>query len=712
MAQYELNIIDYWLIVKKRKYLILLAAGLVVLFTFLFSEMLKPSPLYEASARVKFDRTSTVAQQLIETMSFSNANDLNSQTEFIRGFPVMERVATELGRVPENVTPEEKRSATYLNTVYNLGQEIKTQREGDTNIIRITATSEQPEMAEKTANSVANAYRLENIITRNRLVMESRRFVEEQLAGLERKLNTAEEALRAFREREGRVFLTDEARAALETFTRLEEQHNEVMRKRAEGERQISVLERTEAVLGNQTGRIFTEEQSALLTILNQRLLDLIQERNTLLINYTTDHPQVQEQQKKIDNVKSEMLLELRTKLNTTQDRESTLLEQRDRYRNRYLQFPRAAIEMGRLEREVKVNADLLATLKAKHQELQIKSAEQIEEVTIVAPAIVPSAPINSPNTEMNLMVASLMGVFLGIVIAFARESFDTSIGTIEGIEEFLKVPVLGVIPQFDSKEMLEAARAALPADASASTVENFSKLICLMDPKSILSESLRSLRTNIQFASMDRKVKSILFTSAGLGEGKSTCVSNLAITLAQEGQRVLLVDADLRRPIVHQRLGLERTPGLADALVGSTSWRSHVRSATDLMLGPMGVDRVMSTPGLDNLHILTSGSEVGNPNEFLNMSKIKTLVNEMSEEYDLVLFDTPPILPVTDAVAFSSRVDGTILVYQVGRIGRNALRRAKFLLDHAQANVMGIVLTNVKSEVTPDYGVYRYEYR
>jgi len=712
MAQYELNIIDYWLIVKKRKYLILLAAGLVVLFTFLFSEMLKPSPLYEASARVKFDRTSTVAQQLIETMSFSNANDLNSQTEFIRGFPVMERVATELGRVPENVTPEEKRSATYLNTVYNLGQEIKTQREGDTNIIRITATSEQPEMAEKTANSVANAYRLENIITRNRLVMESRRFVEEQLAGLERKLNTAEEALRAFREREGRVFLTDEARAALETFTRLEEQHNEVMRKRAEGERQISVLERTEAVLGNQTGRIFTEEQSALLTILNQRLLDLIQERNTLLINYTTEHPQVQEQQKKIDNVKSEMLLELRTKLNTMQDRESTLLEQRDRYRNRYLQFPRAAIEMGRLEREVKVNADLLATLKAKHQELQIKSAERIEEVTIVAPAIVPSAPINSPNTEMNLMVASLMGVFLGIVIAFARESFDTSIGTIEGIEEFLKVPVLGVIPQFDSKEMLEASRAALPANSSASTVENFSKLICLIDPKSILSESLRSLRTNIQFASMDRKVKSILFTSAGLGEGKSTCVSNLAITLAQEGQRVLLVDADLRRPIVHQRLGLERTPGLADALVGSTSWRSHVRSATDLMLGPMGVDRVMSTPGLDNLHILTSGSEVGNPNEFLNMNKIKTLVNEMSEEYDLVLFDTPPILPVTDAVAFSSRVDGTILVYQVGRIGRNALRRAKFLLDHAQANVMGIVLTNVKSEVTPDYGVYRYEYR
>jgi capsular exopolysaccharide synthesis family protein len=712
MAQYELNVIDYWLIIKKRKYLILLAAGLVVSFTFLFTEMFKPSPLYEASARVKFDRTSTVAQQLIETMSFSNANDLNSQTEVIRGFPVMERVAVELGRVPVNATQEEKKSATYLNTVYNLGQEIKTQREGDTNIIRITATSDQPDVAEKTANSVANAYRLENIMTRNRLVMESRRFVEEQLAGLEKQLNDAEEALRTFREREGQVFLSDEARAALESYTKLEEQHNEVMRKRAEGERQIAVLSQTDLVLGRQGGRIFTEEHSALLTILNQRLLDLLQERNTLLINYTTDHPQVREQQQKIDNVRAEMLLELRAKLKTMQDREATLLSQRDRYRERYLQFPRAAIQMSRLEREVKVNADLLATLKAKHQELQIKSAEQIEEVTIVAPAIVPVAPINAPATEMNLMVGSLMGIFLGIVLAFARESFDTSIGTIEGVEEFLKVPVLGVIPQFDAKEMEAAARAALPAHSSAVDVENFSKLICLIDPKSPLSESLRSLRTNIQFASMDRKVKSILFTSAGLGEGKSTCVTNLAITLAQEGQRVLLVDADLRRPIVHQRLGLERIPGLADSLVGSTSWRSHVRSATDLMLGPMGADRVMSTPGLDNLHILTSGSAVGNPNEFLNMTKIKVLVNEMNEEYDLVLFDTPPILPVTDAVAFSSRVDGTIVVYQVGRIGRNALKRAKFLLDHAQANVMGIVLTNVKSEVASDYGVYRYEYR
>lgn len=712
MAQYELNVIDYWLILKKRKYLILLSTVMVVSFTLLFSEFLRPEPIYEASARVKFERSTTIAQQLLESLSYSSMNDLGTQIEFIRSFPVMERVAVDLGRVDTNPSPDEKTSATYLNIIYNLGQEITAQREGDTNIIRISAISNEPELAERMANSAASAYRVENIAARNRLVTDSKRFVEEQLASLEKQLNDSEDALRTFKENEGRVFLADEARAALDTFTKLEEQYNDVLRKRTEGERQIEVLKHSDAVIGNQTGRIFTEEQNALLTILNQRLLDLIQERDTLLINYTHDHPQVVEQQKKVDNVKSEMIQELQSKVATLMDREEALQEQRRHYRQRYLGYPRAAIQMSRLEREVKVNTDLLATLKAKHQELLIKGAERIEEVSIIAPAITPSTPVNASNVTMNLMIGGLMGCFLGIVLAFGRESFDTSIGTIEGVEEFLKVPVLGIIPQLDHKVLREMALETLPPDTPPPVAESLSKLICLLDPKSVLSESLRSLKTNIQFASLDRRVKSIIFTSAALGEGKSTCVINLAITMAEEGIKVLLVDADLRKPIVHQRLGIEREPGLMDALVGTTSWRSYVRSATDLMLGTVGVDRFLSTPGLDNLHVITSGSESGNPNEFLNINKIKALIAEMQEDYDMVLIDTPPILPVTDAVAFSSRVDGTILVYQVGRIGRNALKRAKFLLDHAQANVLGVVLTNVKSEVTPEYGLYRYEYR
>lgn len=712
MAQYELDVLDYWLILKKRKYLILLATLLVLGFTFAFTQVMKPAPVYEASARVKFDRSTTVAQQLLESITLASANDLTTQTEVIKGFPVMERVAQVMAIVDANLSLEQRRSAEYLNAIYNLGQRIQTARESDTNIIRITATSEEPDLAERMANAVAQAYRVENIAARNRLVMESRRFVEDQLATLEEKLRAAEEALRIFKEREGQVFLDDEAKAALQTFTQLEGDLNAIARQKDETLRQIEALRHPPSSEDVRIGRIFTEDPYALLTKLNGRLLELLQDRSTLLINYTPEHPQVKETDRKIANVKNEMIRELRSKSVSLQDRENKLAAQIEHYRERYLAFPRAAIDLTRLEREVKVNANLYSTLKIKHQELLIKSAEQIEEVTLIAPAVKPPKPTNAPNVPLNMAVGSIMGLFLGVVLAFTRESFDTSIGTIEGVEDFLKVPVLGVIPTFDEQELHQAAKQALPADADQELVEGLSKLITLLDPKSLLSESFRSLRTNIQFASMDRRIKSLLFTSAGLGEGKSTTVINLAITLAQEGQRVLLVDADLRRPIVHKRLGLPREPGLVEALQGTLSWQEAVRTATDLMIGSLGVDRVLKSPGLDNLHVLSSGSAAHNPSECMSLAKLKPLLAEMQEAYDIMLFDTPPILPVTDAVAMSSRMDGTVLVYQVGRIGRNALKRAKFLLDHAQANIMGVVLTNVKAEISTEATFYRYEYR
>lgn len=712
MAQYELDVLDYWMILKKRKYLILLATLLVLGFTFTFTQFMKPTPVYEASARVKFDRSTTVAQQLLESITFATANDLTTQTEVIKGFPVMERVAQTLAIVEADVPPERRGSAEYLNAIYELGQHIQTSRESDTNIIRITALAREPKFAERMANAVAQAYRIENIAARNRMVTESRRFVEDQLAALEGNLQAAEEALRLFKEREGQVFLDDEAKAALQTFTQLEGELNATARQKDETLRQIEALQKPSASIDARIGRIFTEDPYALLTKLNGRLLELLQDRSTLLINYTPEHPQVKETDRKIANVKNEMVQELRSKTASLQDRERTLATQIDHYRDRYLAFPKAAIELTRLEREVKVNADLYSTLKIKHQELLIKSAEQIEEVTLIAPAITPPLPTNAPNVPLNMAVGSIMGLFLGVVLAFTRESLDTSIGTIEGVEDFLKVPVLGVIPTFNEQELQQTARQALQADADQELVEGVSRLITLLDPKSLLSESFRSLRTNIQFASIDRRIKSLLFTSAGLGEGKSTTVINLAITLAQEGQRVLLVDADLRRPIVHKRLGLPREPGLVEALQGHVSWQDAVRTATDLMIGSLGVDPVLKSPGLDNLHVLSSGSSTNNPSECMSLAKLKPLLAEMQEAYDLVLFDTPPILPVTDAVAMSSRIDGTVLVYQVGRIGRNALKRAKFLLDHAQANIMGVVLTNVKAEISTEATFYRYENR
>lgn len=710
MAQYELNVLDYWLIVRKQTGTILLSAGLVVACTLALTQYLRPAPIYEASARVKFERSNTFATILLESLSAQGGFDLNTELEVIRSFPVVERVAKELKLIKAEPLPGESRSSEYLGAIYGLQQMIKTSTEGNSSIIRISTTSDTAEGAQRFTNAVAEAYRAENIRTRNKTVSESRRFVEEQLAVHEADLKRAEEALRDFKEREGQVFLNEEAKAALESFTRLEADYDKIVRVRDEAAKQIDILRRPSA--GRPAARIFTDEPTALLSILNTRLADLQQERDNLLINYTREHLLVKELDRKIRNVKDEIVRELESKLKTLSGREAALREQIDTYRKRYFNFPKAAIQLSRLERDVTVSADLYAKLKVKHQELLIKNSERIEEVSIIEPAIFPTVPINQPNNQMNFVVAVIMGGFLGVVLAFARESFDTSIGTIEGVEEFLQVPVLGVIPRFNEKEQLEAAAMELPSDTKPETIALFSRLVCLYDEKSVISEGFRSLRTNIQFASREGQAKTFLFTSAGLGEGKTTTIVNLALTMAQDGKRVLLVDADLRRPFVHARLGLERSPGLSEVLIGGVPWREAVRTVTDLMIGLLGVDRIVNTPGIDLLNVMTSGHVPHNPAEYINSAKFLEVIKEMRDEYDVVLFDTPPILPIADAVMMSAKVDGVILVYQVGRIGRSALKRAKFLVEHAQGRVLGTVLTNVRAEITPEYGYYRYEYR
>jgi uncharacterized protein involved in exopolysaccharide biosynthesis/Mrp family chromosome partitioning ATPase len=710
VAQYELNVLDYWLVIKKRKGTILLTAGLVVGSTLALTQYLAPPPLYEATARVKFERSSTVANLLLESLSTPPGSDLNTELEVIRSVPVLERAARALNLLPATPPQGEARSPDYLATIYGLQKRIKTAIEGNSNIIRIVAIDDTPEGAQRLANAVAIAYREENIESRNKSVLEARRFVEEQLVMQEAALHRAEEALRQFKEREGQVFLNEEAKAALEAFTRLEGEYDKILRMKAETIKQLDELRRSRD--GHLPARIFTDEPTALLSVLNAKLADLVQERDNLLINYTPEHLLVKELDRKIRNVKEEIIRELESKLATLSGREATLKAQIDTYRERYFNFPQAAIELSRLERDVAVAADLYAKLKVKHQELMIKNAERVEEVSIIEPAILPTAPVNQPKTGMNTIVAVLLGGLLGVVLAFAQESFDTSIGTIEGVEAFLQVPVLGVIPRFTEKELYEAAEKLMPPDTAPETISLVSQLVCLYDEKSVLSEGFRSLRTNIQFATAERQMKTLLFTSAGLGEGKTLTVVNLVLAMVQDGKRVLLVDADLRRPQVHARLGLERAPGLSDVLIGSLPWREAVRTVTDLMIGQLGVDRVLKAPGIDLLNVLTSGSSASNPAEYFNTPKFGELIREMREEYDMVIVDSPPILPVADAVAMSAKVDGVILVYQVGRIGRAALKRVKFLIEHAQGMLLGAILTNVRAEITPEYGYYRYEYR
>jgi Mrp family chromosome partitioning ATPase/cell division septation protein DedD len=198
----------------------------------------------------------------------------------------------------------------------------------------------------------------------------------------------------------------------------------------------------------------------------------------------------------------------------------------------------------------------------------------------------------------------------------------------------------------------------------------------------------------------MERQGKLLVFTSPTLQEGKTTTIVNVALTMAQNGQRTLLVGSNLRRPSIHRFFGIDREPGLSDILVGNASWRDCIRTVADIIMGRFEMEDIMASPGLDNLHIIESGAIPANPSELLSSPAMGRFLREVREEYDVVLIDTPPVLPVTDSAIVAAQVDGVILVYQAGKVGRLVLKRAKAHLESTRASVWGVVLNDVQSEI------------
>jgi capsular exopolysaccharide synthesis family protein len=217
-------------------------------------------------------------------------------------------------------------------------------------------------------------------------------------------------------------------------------------------------------------------------------------------------------------------------------------------------------------------------------------------------------------------------------------------------------------------------------------------RLITHLDPKSPISEAYRTLRTNLQFSKVERKLRSILITSSGPKEGKSTTAANLAIAMAQTGNRTVLIDGDLRRPVVHSIFGLEKDNGI-----------------TNLMMDTIPYSSLAKDTFLENLKIVTSGILPPNPSELLASQKMQNLLNKLQEDYDIIIIDSPPVIAVTDAAILSTKVDGTILVVSSGQTNREALARAHVLLDNVDTRFLGVLLNNV--DVESMYGSYYYYY-
>ena len=701
MAQYDVDLRDYWRVLKKRKAIIILVVVLVGLCSYGFAKLREPVPLYRAESAVKINQEPNLVDLLSGGM-LGATESMDTHAYIITSYPVMALTLQALGWVPSDLPVEEIRlSTTAMASLERLKSMVATVRQRGTNIIDIVATSRDPKQAARIANTVADAYREFNIREKNQKTIDTKKFIEEQLQMTSQGLQQAEKELQAFKEGYGLISIDEQTRNNLARLHAVEVEYEKINGQRKEVVSKLKLINSADPdSIEDFEKALFTAPQDSPVHELRKTLGDLFLERQTLLIHLTAKHPQVIEVDDKIRAVAAEIRDELNSQLRTLKIQEVALLRKLKQQRRENRSIPEKALMLVRLEREVQLQEVLYSQLKTKYQETLIQGSGQVEEVAIMRPAVEPAQPFNIPSKAMIVATGIVMGLILGIVLAFGAEVFDTSMGTIEDVEESLKVPVLGVIP-FLGKEEKERLTGKIPG------TERTRDLIMHYDPKSLAAEAFRSLRTNIQFTSVEKKSKTLLITSSFVQEGKTLNSINLALSVAQAGDKVLLVECDLRKPVIYQNFGLNRDPGLTDYVLGNYTWQEVVSNITDVMLGDFEIDDILRTPGLDNLHIMTSGTQPPNPSEILSSERFRTFVKESAEHYDFVFIDAPPILPVADATEIAPIVDGVVIVYTVGKIARGVLKRAKSSLDNIDAKVMGVILNNVKPEIGPDY--FRY---
>lgn len=710
MAQYDLNLRDYWRVIKKRKFIIVFTVVAMGIFSLLFSLLWQPIPLYQATASIKVEKTGSITGLYIQTVSWSQTDYMQTQASIIKSYYIVEIAAKKLGLIPPDLSSEELHSnKKYQSVILELRNSVKTEQEGYSNILNISVISKNPEFARRLANTIAQVYKEQHVLDLNRRTFEAKNFIESQLTVVQKKLRESEESVRAFREKHELVSLDSQTSSLLNQKATLQAQYEKAIASRQKiGEVKNRLTGVGKAPLTSETS-FYIDEASTLYKSLNDLVVRLMLERDTLLLTYTDEYPRVVELNQKIRETLENMKAQLLSQGQILQENIQQLHGNISHIDQRIKMLPELGLELARLEEKVQVNREVYLLLEKKYQEALIKEAEKIEEVQIVKPALEPKKPINPPKSKATTVVGTLLGLILGIVFAFVVETFDTSIGAIEEVEELTGVHALGIIPHVSLGEIKATLAAGGASEVDDRTAERYSRIVSHFAPKSTLAESYRALRTNLKFSGLRDGTKVIAFTSSSPQEGKSTVVANLAITMAQDRKKVLLIDGDLRKPMVAHIFGIEQIPGLSDIILGNYSWKDTVRTVSDIMMGKMSVDDVMMTPGMDNLNIITSGTIPPNPSELVSAEIIEELIEEAKSEYDLILWDAPPILSATDATILASKMEGVVMVYRVGKIARNTLKRAKAQLDNVRANVIGVVLNGLKAEISPDFTKHDY---
>ena len=627
---------------------------------------------------------------------WANKEYLETQYKIIQSRAVAQRVVEKLGLATDadflglqKVTDEKRRQEIMakIDVVAIVQGKIRVEPVKESRVSLIKIEDSDPTRAALLANEVAQAYIDEVLSQKLKLTENASKWLDERRDSLSDSARASELALYNYRKGADMLSASIDDRASMvsqklqATSTAL----TEVQLKIAGYKARVTAIRGVQATQGAED-RLWAEalpaaRENQTLSKYKDRVLILRVECTDLGTRYLDGHPKLLECREKLANAEKEFARELsnlvvstEAELKEAQEKEKNLKALFDQARVEAFEVEKKKLELDQLRSEADSNKRQYDVVFKRLKDIELSGMLRTSNVRVLDAARPVMAPIR-PNVPQGVLMGIIAGLVLGLGLALLLELLDSSVTSQADVEERLALTFLGFLPSIPETE------------------KGSRDLHIHREPKSLIAECTRAIRTNLLFMSPDRPFKRLLVTSSGPQEGKSTTAINLGIAMAQSGNRVLLVDTDMRRPRLHKAFGVSNEKGVSSVVVGEGKLEDAIKS-TDI-------------PGL---FVMPCGPVPPNPAELLHTKAFADILSKLGERFDRVILDTPPVGAVADAVVLSTQVDGVVLVLKAGKTNKDLAKRTVRALRDVKANIYGAVLNDVNL-ASSKYGDYYYGY-
>ena len=749
----DIDFKEIWRVLKSSRYMIVIMSFVVLIITIYFTWT--THPIYQSTTTVMIKQSNTDPSSFVFDFGINKSQQrLQNEIEVLKSYNLHEQVINDLiedgsaeklalfgtryvrkryrlqdiilmwigQKMQPSVTPSDLTFSQRVSLVESLRANTTTSLVRDADVLKIAVSSTDSSEAVFLANRISKIYRNLDLAGGQGEIHFVLTFLDSQISKYENRLATAEEELKDFQS-ESKIFALDgSAELLLKDLTTYEGVYYTNIAELEVTQERVLYLKSQLSESENALMEEITNTNNPMIVALRRKIAELEAQKIQQMVDegWNEESLQARDFERRIAEMKDNLteiteslilsgwseedpfaasqeifnkIVEQEVEVHSSRSRAAEYKKLVELMSNRLNTLPILTLQYARLERDLKLNENLYLTMKQKYEESRITEAGQLGKVRILDPALV--AKKIKPNKKLNVLVGLLLGVGLGISLAFFREFLDHTVKAVEHLER-KGLTILGIIPDMQDKNSKKDKTVASKTGQPSKGGTDFRRrLITYEDPKSPISESYRTLRTNVVYASADKKIKSLLVSSSQPGEGKSTTTANLAIAFAQLRKRTLLVDADLRKPVQHNVFGHSRGPGLAEYLIGEFE----------------GIQEVIKKTKIENLYIITAGGLPPNPSELLGSDRMSRLIDQLEQEWDMILFDSPPIVAVTDASTISSEIDAIAMVVKAGQTERSAVDRALDMLRNVRAPLIGAILNGASQESLGGKYAYYYSY-